>query len=128
MLGHTCAVMPCVSWPTMSGDMTDMRSRAAASASGEGVPCAWADGTARSRTTSTRMMKRMSIASSDDGSAQVKLFELPVLGSDPAHRAGDRAHDHRVGFDRLPLELDAAQHGAVGDAGGGEQAIAAHHV
>src|SRR5579871_5754934 len=103
--------MPCAIWPTMSGDMTAMRSCAAASASGEGASCACAGGSARSRMASTRMIKRMSVASSDGGSPQVELFELPVLGSDPAHGAGDRTHDHGLGLDRLPRELDAAQHG-----------------
>src|ERR1700732_980830 len=59
---------------------------------------------------------------------QIEFFELPVLGPDPAHRAGDRAHHHRLGLDHVALELDAAQHGAVGDAGGGEQAVAAHQI
>jgi len=55
---------------------------------------------------------------------QIELLELPVLGSDPAHRAGDRAHHHGLGLDHLAAELDAAQHRAVGNAGRREQAIA----
>src|SRR5215469_5454761 len=61
-------------------------------------------------------------------SIRTKLVEPPVLGLDPPHGAGGGAHHHGLGFDREGLELDAAQHGAVGDAGGGEQTVAAHHV
>ena len=46
-----------------------------------------------------------------------------VARLDPAHRAGGRAHDHAFGGDEIAVPVHAAQHGAVGDAGGGE-----HHV
>src|SRR5450759_5954530 len=59
---------------------------------------------------------------------EVKLRHLPVLGTDPAHGAGGRAHHHGFGLDHVLAELDPAQHGAIGHAGGGEQTIALHHV
>src|SRR5262245_49174998 len=43
------------------------------------------------------------------GSIQMKLLELPVLGSDPPHRAGDRAHHHGLGFDHVLAEPYAVE-------------------
>src|SRR5215207_6664313 len=38
--------------------------------------------------------------SRNDGSlVEMELIQLPVLRLDVAHRAGDRAHHHRFGFD-----------------------------
>src|SRR5262245_6276998 len=59
---------------------------------------------------------------------QMELLVLPVLGPDPAHRAGHRAHDYGLGLDHVSAELHAAQHRAVGDPGRREQAVSAHHV
>src|SRR4029450_6468905 len=61
-------------------------------------------------------------------SIQMKLFELAVLASDPPHRAGDRAHHHRLGFDHVLAKPHAVEQRAIGDTGRGEQAIALHHV
>src|SRR5882757_8855221 len=61
-------------------------------------------------------------------SIEVELAELPVLGPDPPHRAGNRAHHHGLGLDHVLAELDASEQRAIGDAGGGEQAVALHHV
>src|SRR5262249_54889645 len=58
----------------------------------------------------------------------MKLFELAVLASDPPHRAGDRAHHHRLGFDHILTKPHPVEQRTVGDAGRGEQAIALHHV
>src|SRR5262245_6127422 len=52
-------------------------------------------------------------------SVQVEFFELAMLGHDPPHRAGDRAHHHRVGLDHVLAESYTVQHGAGGDAGRG---------
>src|SRR6516164_9973277 len=43
-------------------------------------------------------------------SIEVELVKLPMLGLDGAHRAGDRAHHHGLGFDNVILaEFDAGQ-------------------
>src|SRR5580704_11430978 len=57
-------------------------------------------------------------------STEMKLAVLAMLGADPAHRPGCRAHHHGLGLDHVAPKLHAAQHGAVGDPGRGEQAIA----
>src|SRR5580700_10760857 len=64
----------------------------------------------------------------DDRPNLFELIELPVLRYDAPHGAAGRAHHHGLGLDDAVAESDAAQHGAVGDAGRREQAIAAHHV
>src|SRR5262249_12918652 len=51
-----------------------------------------------------------------------------VLRLDDAHRAGLRAHDHRMGSGAGAEPAHAPQHGAVGDAGGGEHHLALGHV
>src|ERR1700676_1228526 len=61
-------------------------------------------------------------------SIEVEFLELAVIGLDVAHRAGDRAHHHGLGLDHVLAELDAAEQRTVGDAGGGKQAVAPHHV
>src|SRR5216117_3462932 len=61
-------------------------------------------------------------------SVQMKFLELPVLGENAPHRAGDRAHHHGLGLDDLLAEAYSPQHGAVGYAGRREQAITLHHV
>src|SRR5260221_13020325 len=61
-------------------------------------------------------------------SIQMKLLHFAVLGVDPAHGAGDRAHHHGMGVDAVLGEAHAAQERAVGYAGGGDEAIAAYHV
>jgi len=38
---------------------------------------------------------------------KLEFVVLPVLGPDPAHRSGDRAHDHRVGLNDRAVELQA---------------------
>src|ERR1051326_8962898 len=50
-----------------------------------------------------------------------ELVDLPVLGADPAHRAGDRAHHHGLAHDHVLGEPDAGQHRPVSDAGRGEE-------
>src|SRR5689334_6922053 len=57
-----------------------------------------------------------------------EFADLPVLGSDPPDGTAGRAHHNCFGFDRLPDELHAAQHAAIGDAGRGEQAFAPDHI
>src|SRR3954470_6354881 len=47
-------------------------------------------------------------------SIQIKLLVLAVLGPDPTHRAGDRAHDNCLGFDQLLAELDPIEQRPVG--------------
>src|SRR5260370_35551931 len=61
-------------------------------------------------------------------SIQVEFFQLPVIGLDVAHGPGDRAHHHGLGLDHVLAELDAREQRTVGDAGGGEQAVASHNV
>jgi hypothetical protein len=51
-----------------------------------------------------------------------------VLGDHAPHGAGGRAHHHRLGHDHVLAELDPTQHGAGRHPGGGEQAVAFHHV
>src|SRR5262249_59942884 len=58
----------------------------------------------------------------------MKLLALAVLGADPAHRAGNRAHYHRLGLDRVLAEAHAVEQRAVGDAGCCEQTVALDHV
>src|SRR4029450_4493013 len=61
-------------------------------------------------------------------SIQMKLLELPVLASDPPHRAGDRAHHHGLGFDHVLAEPHAVEKRPVGEADRGEQATGLRHV
>src|SRR3954469_2037383 len=61
-------------------------------------------------------------------SIQVEFFELTVLGPDPAHRAGDRAHHNGLSLDHLAAEFDALEERAGGDAGRRKEAVALHHV
>src|SRR5882724_12209418 len=61
-------------------------------------------------------------------SIEVEFFELPVFGLDVTYSAGDRAHHHRLGLDDILAELDPRQQRTGGDAGRGEQAVAARHV
>src|SRR5260221_12810195 len=75
-----------------------------------------------------RLVSTASAASCEPPSIQMKLLELPVLASDPAHRAGDRAHHHRLSFDHVLAEPHACEQRPVGDAGRGEQTIALHQV
>src|SRR2546423_8700097 len=65
---------------------------------------------------------------STPSSIQVEFVELAVLGADPAHRAGHRAHHHGFGLDHVAAEAHAPEHRAGSDAGRGEQAIAPDHV
>src|SRR5579875_3978299 len=64
--------------------------------------------------------------SGSQASVEMELRELAVLGTHPAHRAGDGAHDDRIGLDDVLAELDAVEHRSAGDTGCREQAIAAH--
>src|SRR5690349_1337781 len=59
---------------------------------------------------------------------QLELAEFAVLGPDPAHRAGGRAHHHGLGLDHVLLEAHALQQRSGGDAGCREHAVALHHV
>ena len=59
-----------------------------------------------------------------DGREALQLVE-PVAGVDEAHRARPGAHDERLGAGAARLEADALQELAVGDAGGGEEAVVA---
>src|SRR5262249_45654400 len=61
-------------------------------------------------------------------SRKLELGELAVLGADPAHGAGGRAHHDRVGLDQALAEAHALEHRARGDAGRREHAIALHHL
>ena len=61
-------------------------------------------------------------------SVEIEFVELPVLGADIANGAGDRAHHHGLGLDQVLAKFHPGQHGAGGDTGRGEQAIALHHV
>src|SRR6516165_11667131 len=50
-------------------------------------------------------------------SIEVELVELPMLGLDCAHRAGDRAHHHGLGLDNIVLaELHTGQQRTRSDA------------
>src|SRR6185503_11858408 len=51
-----------------------------------------------------------------------------VARLDPAHRAGGGPHHHAFGGDEVAMPVHAAQHGAVGDAGGGKHHIARHQI
>src|SRR5580692_12612613 len=73
------------------------------------------------------------LASSPEGKRemallQLELVEIPVLGLDPAHCAGGRAHHHGLGLDDAGPEAHALQQRAGGDAGRREYAVALHHV
>src|SRR5712671_1139282 len=61
-------------------------------------------------------------------SIQMKLAELAMLGPDPAHRASDRPHHDCLGLDQSFAKSHTPEHRPGGDAGGGEKAIACHHV
>src|SRR5258708_8505378 len=61
-------------------------------------------------------------------SIQMKLLELPMLGADPPHRPGDRAHHDRLGGDDLVAKSHALEQRPIRDTGRGEQAVALHHV
>src|SRR5262249_52024047 len=54
-------------------------------------------------------------------------FEV-VVRLDDAHRSRLRAHDDRVRGGAAGRASDAAEHGAVGDAGGGEHHVAMRQV
>src|SRR5688572_16639927 len=58
----------------------------------------------------------------------MEFLQLAVLGADPAHRAGDRTHHHRLGLDDVAAETHALEHGAGGHACRREQAVAPYHV
>ena len=47
------------------------------------------------------------------------------MGVDAAHRAAARAHDEALRRDAAGVEADAVEQRAVGDAGGGEEAVVA---
>src|SRR5262245_45021076 len=51
-------------------------------------------------------------------------FAAAMARLDPAHGAGSRTHHHAFGGDEIALAVHAAQHGTVGDSGGGEHHIA----
>src|SRR3974390_425290 len=58
---------------------------------------------------------------------QSEFLKLAVLRVYPAHRTRNRAHHDRLGLNDVAAELDTSQQVAIGDAGGGEYAIALHH-
>src|SRR5262249_38816533 len=58
----------------------------------------------------------------------MKLLELPVLGPDPPHRTGDRAHHHGFGFDHILADPHAIEECAVGPPRRGEEAIPLYHI
>src|SRR6478672_8313526 len=62
----------------------------------------WSDGPAR--ICSFHSLPGMTTA--NDTSIEVKFIKLPMFGLDVAHRAGDRAHHHRLGLDHVLAELD----------------------
>src|ERR1700710_1512477 len=49
-----------------------------------------------------------------------------VTGANPAHRSGGRAHHHAFRGDEIAFAVHAAQHRAIGDAGGGKHHVAGH--
>jgi hypothetical protein len=59
---------------------------------------------------------------------KVEFFELAVLPPDDTNRACYRAHYNGFSLDEMPTKFDAGHQSAGGDAGGGKQAIAPHHI
>jgi hypothetical protein len=47
---------------------------------------------------------------------------------DDANRARHRTHHDGFSLDEMPAKFDAGHQSAGGDAGGGKQAIAPHHI